>query len=97
MGGPTLVDNTAPVIEKLKVSAKSVSFRAKDGSTPLRRAAMSIDRGPWQELAPSDGILDGPEERFEVKLDALQTTGAVMVRVLVEDGFGHRTVAGAER
>ena len=37
-----------------------------------------------------------PEERFEVKLDALQTTGAVMVRVLVEDGFGHRTVAGAE-
>jgi hypothetical protein len=73
------VDNTPPVIEDLQVGPSSgkvsggrpASFTARDASTSIERAQYSLDAGEWVLLAPADGIIDGPVERFTFGLPPL--------------------------
>lgn len=73
------VDNTPPVIEDLQVGPPSgkmsggrpASFTARDASTSIERAQFSLDGGEWVLLAPADGTIDGPVERFTFGLPPL--------------------------
>jgi hypothetical protein len=70
------VDNTPPVIEELRIGPPSgkmsggrpCSFTARDASTSIERAQYSLDGGEWVLLAPGDGIIEGPVERFRFGL-----------------------------
>jgi len=72
------LDTTAPVISGLKadgpVSRKCaklpcphafpVTFDAKDATSPISHAEYSLDAGPWQFVAPVDGLSDSKEEHY---------------------------------
>ena len=45
-------------------------------------------------LSPVDGMVDGREERFAVKLKDLGIDAPALLRIGAEDSFGHRTVEG---
>jgi len=60
-----LVDNTAPTIEG-RASADSVKFTARDVSSNVVYAEISIDGQDWQPVMPDDGILDEKQESFTI-------------------------------
>jgi len=72
-----LVDNTAPVIEKLRVVAAAtgdaeVTFAARDTTSRLTAAAYTIDSADqWHPLAPADGLFDGHQKEFRFTLKKL--------------------------
>jgi hypothetical protein len=67
---PILVDNTAPIIEKLEVQGRAggeaeVRFTARDAMSRLTEAAWSVDSSTdWSVLAPTDGVFDGKQKEF---------------------------------
>jgi len=67
---PILVDNTAPLIEKLQVHVKAggdaeVTFAARDALSRLTAAAYTIDSADqWRPLAPTEGLFDGRQKAF---------------------------------
>ena len=80
-----VVDNTPPVIEGLKAaSGKSqsanteIQFTARDATSSIERAQYSVDGGDWSIVAPTGGISDAPEERyqFSIRLPASSATGS---------------------
>jgi outer membrane protein assembly factor BamB len=79
-----VVDNTPPVIEGLKAaSGKSqsanteIQFTARDATSSIERAQYSVDGGDWIIVAPTGGISDAPEERyqFSIRVPAGGATG----------------------
>ena len=75
---PILVDNTAPVVEKVQVKVRNgddgaeaeVTFTARDAASRVTEAAYTVDSATdWHTLAPTDGLFDGRTEtfRFTVK------------------------------
>ena len=83
-----LVDNTPPKVAApdVKVRGRSVSARteASDEVGPLVLAEYSLDGDDFHPLAPQDGVLDGPVERFVLELGEL-TPGTHMLSVRVRD------------
>ncbi|MGB7282402.1 MAG: hypothetical protein WBE13_09090 [Candidatus Acidiferrum sp.] len=77
------VDNTPPVIERLKanpgffqsgpnvMSLLTIEFVAKDASSTIDRAQYSLDGGDWTLLAPVGNLSDAPEERYDFSLAKL--------------------------
>jgi hypothetical protein len=65
---PQRVDNTAPrVSATARVAGERliVEGRAEDPQGGrIAEVRVSIDGGPWQALAPNDGLLDGSDEAF---------------------------------
>jgi hypothetical protein len=67
---PILVDNTAPVVENLRVQAKAggdaeVTFAARDATSRLTSAAYTLDSADqWRPLAPTDDLFDGRQKEF---------------------------------
>ncbi len=88
------VDNTPPLIEDLRIGPPSgkmsggrpASFTARDASTSIERAQYSLDGGEWVLLAPADGIIDGPVQRFTFGLPPL-TAGEHTLAVRAYDKF----------
>ena len=74
---PILVDNTAPLIEKLQVQVKAggdaeVTFTARDAASRLTAAAYTIDSADqWHPLAPIDGLFDGRQKEFRFTVKKL--------------------------
>jgi WD40 repeat protein len=74
---PILVDNTAPLIEKLQVQVKAggdaeVTFAVRDATSRLTAAAYTIDSADqWRPLAPTDGLFDGRQKEFRFTLKKL--------------------------
>jgi len=74
---PVLVDNTAPVIEKLQVKLKAdgeaeVTFTARDATGRLTSAAYTVDSADqWRPLAPTDGLFDGRQKEFRFTVKKL--------------------------
>lgn len=91
---PVLVDNHPPEISSARVRLGKLEFSVRDASSPLKRVEVAVDGGPWRTLAPVDGILDGKDERFVVGLKALGANAPALLRIGVEDSFGHRSVEG---
>ncbi len=100
VSSPVLIDNTPPVVRV--VSSKrtgagsqafaEIAFEAKDAASPLRRAEWSVDAGPWTAIAPTDGILDSPEESFALRVVDLGA-GEHVVALRVSDSGGNTAVA----
>jgi hypothetical protein len=77
------VDNTPPSISVVSVSrdgAKAtVVIEVRDSHSPVDRVEYSVDAGPWQRLAPADGIGDSRQARYTLRLDA-EGAGRAVVR-----------------
>ena len=73
VSSPTLIDQTPPVVTfgapKRSGSRLEIEVEAVDAASPLRRAEYSLDAAPWVPMAPLDGILDSPRERFLLQLE----------------------------
>ena len=93
------VDNTPPVVENLvavpHVRRASASpslwealgqFTARDAGSSVDRAQYSIDGGEWILVAPTSGISDAPEERYEFSFGGL-SPGEHTVAVRAYDRF----------
>jgi WD40 repeat protein len=74
---PILVDNTAPVIEKLEVQVRAggdaeVRFTARDALSRLTEAAWSVDSSTDSNtLVPTDGVFDGKQKEFRFTIHKL--------------------------
>jgi hypothetical protein len=93
-----LVDNTAPVIEKLRVQVKAggdaeVTFAARDATSRLTAAAYTIDSADqWHPLAPADGLFDGHQKEFRFTLKKLIARGPHRLAIRAADeaqNIGH--------
>ncbi len=84
------VDNSPPVIE-LRPGDDVWIIEVRDAS-PLAKVEMARDGERWTSLAPADGLLDGPEERFTVAKEP----GRHLVVVRAFDRFHNRVVSGVE-
>jgi hypothetical protein len=73
VSSPVLIDNTPPVVgvsaPRLNGSAVEIDVDAADAASPLRRCEYSIDAGPWTPLEAADGVIDSPQEKFQVRLE----------------------------
>jgi hypothetical protein len=87
VSGPVLIDNTPPV-----VTVNGMEITARDAASPLRRCEYSVDSGPWVLLAARDGVIDGKEEMFTLKLDPL-APGEHVVVVRAVDAAGNAGLA----
>ena len=45
-----------------------LDVEATDAASSLRRCEYSIDAGPWTPLEAVDGVIDSPQESFQVRL-----------------------------
>ncbi|MGH9632833.1 MAG: hypothetical protein ACRD7E_31400, partial [Bryobacteraceae bacterium] len=70
-----LFDNTPPIVTPGAPSRNGASLElgiaARDTSSPLRRAEYSLNATAWVPLEPADGIIDGLEEQFKLRLENL--------------------------
>jgi sugar lactone lactonase YvrE len=92
------VDNTPPVIEQLEAVVAVtrggspsfvsviVKFGARDATSSIERAQYSVDGGEWILIAPTNGISDAPEERYEFSVRGL-SLGEHTVAVRAYDRF----------
>ena len=78
-----LVDNTAPVLEG-RDSGDSVKFTARDVSSVIVYAEISVDGKDWTPILSDDGILDEKEESFTVSTKDLKA-GSHYVILRVKD------------
>jgi len=93
------VDNTPPLIEHLESvvavtrggSPTFVSvitkFTARDMTSSIERAQYSVDGGDWVLLAPTGGISDAPDERYEFPISAGLAPGEHTISVRAYDRF----------
>ena len=71
---PVLFDGTPPTVTAStpqRSSTTTIAVRAMDAASSLRRAEYSVDAAHWMPLDAADGVIDGKEETFQVRLDAL--------------------------
>jgi hypothetical protein len=90
---PFDIDNTAPVITLTApptVAGERVrlTFDAEDRNGRLRLAEFSLDAGAWRDLAPADGITDGPRERYTIELP-LTGAGEHVIALRAADANGN--------
>jgi hypothetical protein len=84
------VDNSPPSVD-LRRQGDVWTVSVSDGLSPIVRAEWSRDGEEWHALAPTDGLLDGREEKFE--FSAAQGSHMLVVRVV--DRQHNRATAGA--
>lgn len=67
---PFLVDHTPMVISDLAAMPEGenirVRFLARDETSIMKEAAVSVDGDQWLPIAPEDRVFDMKEERFDV-------------------------------
>jgi hypothetical protein len=84
------IDNTAPKISNIVVNniaqGIKITFSASDEFSFIRRASYSVDAAPWEIIYSRDGILDSPNEEFEVLIKGLKS-GEHTVMLRVEDSL----------
>jgi hypothetical protein len=81
------VDTTAPVIAHLRASSGqrscaagkctrslSLVFDAEDATSPIHRAEVSLDAGPWQFVEPVGKLSDARREHYDLQLTADETS-----------------------
>jgi hypothetical protein len=90
---PVLVDHTAPTIADLRVANGQVTGIARDAASRISYLAYSVDGGKWKLIAPADGLLDGPEERFTFALPDDLEAGQHAIAVQAADAGGNLAAA----
>jgi WD40 repeat protein len=97
-----VVDNTPPVIEKIKVAASRdggkmrwhVSMRAADSTSIIGGAKYNVDGQKWNVLAPTDGLFDELSKNFEFDTELLEGDEHVL-GLVVTDREGNSAVGKA--
>jgi hypothetical protein len=91
-----LLDQTPPrvTLAAPRVTAQGLEIEvdAEDALSPVRRAEVSIDEGPWRPMECADGVADSRHERFTVRLSA-PAPGEHAVTVRVYDASGNAGLA----
>ena len=68
------VDNVAPTVQIGPLRRDGTRFivpaEIRDSDSAVMRVEYSLDAQRWQPAFPRDGILDGRQEGFEIRLDA---------------------------
>lgn len=102
-----VIDNSAPKLSDLQASTSRrgtvrVVARAEDSVSPVVRAELSVDGGPWLMLPARDGLLDAKAEELEVTVQPASTrrprptdAGEHVLQVRIEDSAGNETTASA--
>jgi hypothetical protein len=83
------IDNRRPEIVGLSFepAASTLSGIARDNLSLIRFLEYSVDGGDWKVFAPKDGVFDGREEPFEVKVEPLAAgPHSIAVRATDEEG-----------
>jgi hypothetical protein len=83
------IDNTRPMIDALTISYPRASARATDSLNTIGEMAFSIDDGPWQLGASSDGLFDDLTEELRIDLPTGLARGAHTLAVRVADAVGN--------
>jgi hypothetical protein len=91
--GVIAVDNTAPVIEDLRVEGRRLRGVAVDGVGPIQRIEVSVvGTDEWFPLFPADRIFDQQREKIDADVSALVTKVPAMVAVRVYDDADNSVV-----
>jgi hypothetical protein len=68
------IDNVSPTVTIGAIRREGTRFviaaEVKDSDSVVSRVEYSLDAQRWQPAFPRDGILDGRQESFEIRLDA---------------------------
>ena len=82
------VDTTPPVPDTLTATVTNgrlhATFEATDATSPISKAEISLDAGPWQYLEPLGGLSDSRTEHYDVTLP-VTGTGEHTVAIRVFD------------
>ena len=78
------VDNSPPAVAMGSVRREGASilvpFSIRDADSPIARVEYALDAQRWQAAFPQDGILDGRQEQFTLRLDAATAGRTLVVR-----------------
>jgi len=83
------IDNTRPAIEKLTITYPRAQARASDALSTIAEMAYSVDDGPWQLGATSDGLYDDLAEDLRLDLPTGLARGTHTLAVRVADAAGN--------
>jgi len=86
---PVVVDHAPPTLERAERSGRGARLRVYDAWSPLREAAVSVDGGAWEPLAPADGLLDG--QREELVLSEIPDGARYVLVRLADSPFNYVT------
>jgi hypothetical protein len=78
------IDNAPPAVTvgtpRREGSSIVVPFEIRDTDSPLNRVEYSLDAQRWQNVFPTDGILDARQEQFALRLDAATAGRTLVIR-----------------
>jgi sugar lactone lactonase YvrE len=78
------VDNSPPAVSlgatRREGAAIVVPFDVRDNDSHITRVDYSLDAQRWQSAFPVDGILDGRQEQFSLRLDGAMAGRALVIR-----------------
>ena len=78
------VDNVAPTVQIGAVRRDGTRFVVpadiRDGDSAISKVEYSLDAQRWQTAFPRDGILDGRQEAFEIRLEADASGRTLVIR-----------------
>jgi len=78
------IDNVAPTVQIGALRRDGTRFvvpaDVRDGDSAVSKVEYSLDAQRWQTAFPRDGILDGRQEAFEIRLDADASGRTLVIR-----------------
>jgi len=80
---PIEIDNTPPTIatEILRQGGTiRLGVHVRDVCSAIQKVEYSIGGGPWQLIAPVDGLADSPDERYEIPIANEADAARIMIR-----------------
>ncbi len=83
------IDNTRPAIDNLTVNYPKAGARATDAISTIAEMSYSVDDGPWQLGAASDGLYDDQTEDLRIDLPTALPRGTHTLAVRVADAAGN--------
>jgi len=85
------IDNVAPAVQIVALRRDGTRFvvaaEIRDTDSAVMRVEYSLDAQRWQPAFPRDGILDGRQESFDIRLDA-EAAGRTLV-IRATDALGN--------
>lgn len=85
------IDNVAPTVQIGSVRRDGTRFIVaadiRDGDSAITKVEYSLDAQRWQPAFPRDGILDGRQEGFDLRLDADAAGRTLVIRAI--DALGN--------
>ena len=86
---PVVVDRGRPTIGTVRAKGRTIRAKAQDALSRIHDVAYSVDGGPFRTASAVDGILDGPDEDFEVQLPKDLAPGRHRVVLRARDERGN--------